>query len=236
MKILIIEDEQIAGLYLKDVLLKISPDLEIELTLTLMDGVKAVKKLSPDLIFLDIELGKDNGFDLFEIYEHTQLNVIFVTSYQEFAINAFRINAIDYILKPINEKIVKEAFLKFLATGKKTQSVSISQPPSDKILVWEDAKYKPVNAKDIVKIKADKQYSKMFFTNAKPNLMSKSLNEFESKLDPVSFIRIHDSCIVNIHHIVSYLPGVIARVEMSDNSFEVISRRKKSAFLKAFRK
>jgi two-component system LytT family response regulator len=228
-KILICEDDLYSSNYLRELLIEISEKHEIQIANNLLNSIKKINEFNPDLIFLDINLGHNNSFEIFEVFDFSNLNIIFVTSYDNFAYNAFKIDAIDYILKPFSLDNIKNSIHKYLNKSNNHNLLD------DKILIWIKNKYELIEMSKIIKIKSSNQYTYLHLENGDKIIQSNSLNEFELKLNNSNFLRIHDSCIINMKFVKSYIPGINARVLLTNEDLEKISRRKKMLFLKYFK-
>jgi two-component system LytT family response regulator len=239
MKILIVEDEKIASEFLERMLLDHFADCEIVgKARSIKETKEAYYNLKPDLLIMDINLGNHLSFELFDHIDPKELNVVFTTGYQEFALKAFKVHAIDYIMKPVNLADLRSAIDKSrerlsLRNGDLTKQVNPKtlNKQFEVLLVWENEKLRSLSMDDIVKIRSDRNYSSIFLVNGKEILTSKNLGTYEDMLSEKGFFRIHKSCLINIHHFISYRPGVVAMVELTNNQFETISRRKKEELM-----
>jgi two-component system LytT family response regulator len=239
MRILIVEDEKIAAEFLEKLLLDHFEDCEIAgKARTIKDAIEVCHSIKPDLLIMDINLGSHLSFELFDHIDPKDLNVIFTTGYQEFALKAFKVHAIDYIMKPVNLVDLKSAIDKARERMKIRGNIAMEQSVSktsgkqfNVLLVWENEKLRSIEIENVVKIKSDRNYSSIFLVNGKEILTSKNLGTYEDLLAEKGFFRIHKSCLINIQHFVSYRPGVVAMVELTNNQFETISRRKKEELM-----
>lgn len=221
----IIDDEKLAIEELK-YLLKDYPDIEVVAeALTPEAAIEQVNTLNPDLIFLDIQLRKANAFDLLDQF-HTQAHIIFATAYDEYAIRAFEINALDYLLKPIHPDRLKVSLTRFIRNQPAEKIGNRRYAYSDKIIVTVRDGYQMVKISDIRAITADGDYSYLLTGALKKHILIKSLKDWETLLPEGHFIRIHRSTIVNteyIKHIEKwfsntcriYLEGIDSPFEMS---------------------
>ncbi len=242
MKILILEDEKVASEFLEKM---IQDNLEDCQVVGKAESVKEASRLyhalKPDVLIMDINLGDHLGFELFEYIDASQLHVIFTTGYQEFAVKAFKINAVDYLMKPVNLDDLVFALSKandrFRLKELSSQSAFSNKEKemSGMMLVWENNKLIPVRMDEIIKIKSDGTYSRLFLINEKKIYTSKNLGVYESILKERGFIRIHNSCLMNPLHLVSYKPGIRAFVTLSDQKIEYVSKNKKKDLLKVIR-
>lgn len=213
---------------------------------SMKEGLELLKKQTPDLLFLDIELGDGTGFDLIEQTENKNFKVIFATAYDQYAIKAIKYSALDYLLKPYDvEELVN-------AVNKITDSISkISEIENIKFLLSSFKKqdeqqtkitlptgnaYEIVNIKDIIRCEADGSYTKFFLTGNKTYLVTQSLKHYEELLPEEFFVRIHHHHLINMDHVVRYLKEDSGYAVMSDNTQVEISRRKKELFMERLNK
>ena len=203
--------------------------------------------LSPDIVFLDIQLSDGNAFDLLHALEKTleknifnSLRIIFTTASNEFAIKAFRFSAIDYLLKPIMADELKEAVQKAKilknAIGQANQYNvllnNISPENNEKkICLSTQSETRVCSVNEITRCESEHNYTTFYFTKEKPLMISKTLKEYEDILKEYRFERIHQSHLVNLDHIRSYLKKDGGYVLMKDGTEIPISRRKKEHVL-----
>jgi len=241
---IIIEDEAPARDIVKIYLKKHS---EIELLGEFSDGfsgVKAINELKPDLLFLDIQLPKLNGFEILELIEHFPV-IIFTTAYDQFALKAFEMNATDYLLKPFSAERFDAALQKALdkikskkdevqEVQKLVESVSEKTDSLDRVVVKSGTKIKVIPADKIIYIEAQDDYV-MIYTEESKHLKEKTMKYFESHLDDSQFVRIHRSYIVNVNYIAqlehftkdSYLVILKngAKLKVSDSGYKNLKTR-----------
>lgn len=231
MKILIIEDEIWAQKILESLISKHLPKSDITCTSNIDESIKAISQIEPDLIFMDIKLGSENSFEIINHFNDQQLNIIFVTSYQEFAFNAFKVNAIDYILKPVNEADIVAAINKFQKNEIQTKNNDKSK---DKLLVYKTDRLYPIEISKIVKLKSENQYTSIYTIDNQKVISSKPLSHFETELDDTKFVRVHHSYIVNLDYIKNIKTGLNPSILLSNDEIIPISRRKKKELLNKF--
>lgn len=213
-KALIIDDEPLAREIVKNYLGQFS-----QITLAGecgdgFEGVKAIMQHQPDLIFLDIQMPKINGFEMLELVEPRPA-VIFTTAFDEFAIRAFETNAVDYLLKPFSKDRFNKAVQKWLDqretdaapadTKALLEAVSQAAPQSNRVVVKINGKIRIIPVQEIHYIEAADDYVKLF-TKDGQFLKNKTMNFFEKTLDPQHFIRTHRSYILNISQITRIDP------------------------------
>lgn len=205
------------------------------------EAAALIKERSPDILLLDINMGDGTGFDLLDKVENTSVKVIFTTAYNEYAIKAFKYNAVDYLLKPIDPDDLKKAIDKAVSNNVSSSNNNLDQLRSlgenftskgmTKIMIQDSKGITFINKEDVLYIKSDNNYSVFFLTNKTQIVASRTLGDFEDLLCGKEFCRIHNTCIVNIKHIQRYIRGEGGFVVMTDNSQHEVSRRKKSEFI-----
>lgn len=211
-KAILIDDEPLSREILKSYLLKF-PSIEVvDECNDGFEGVKSIQQHQPDLVFLDIQMPKINGFEMLELINPVP-SVIFITAFDEYAFKAFEANAIDYLLKPVSEERFQKAIQKFLAktstTPNKTEDLlaTMAQSPSqnNRIVVKTGNKVKIIPIHDIHYLEADDDFVKIV-TIEGPFLKNKTLSFYEQTLDPQQFVRVHRSYILHISQITKIEP------------------------------
>ncbi|MGB0429395.1 MAG: LytR/AlgR family response regulator transcription factor [Bacteroidia bacterium] len=208
-------------------------------------GVAAIKEHNPDLIFLDIEMQDGTGFDLLEKSANSDFHVIFTTAFENYALKALKMSAVDYLLKPINAEELVQAVNKAdqLRNSKDTnknfelllqnlQTTSgkhkIALPTSEGLTF--------INVSEIIRCQADGSYTHFYFKDRKKILVSKKIKEYEELLSPYNFVRVHHSHLVNLDEVAKYVRGDGGYVVMSDGETVYVSKRKKEDFMSALNK
>lgn len=211
MKVLIVDDERLARKELVT-LLKGFPKLEIIGECgTVDDAVKQIAKLRPDLVFLDIHMPGKSGFDLLNEIDRSPF-IIFVTAYDEYAIKAFEVNALDYLLKPIDEPRLESAIQKFeqfytdkiKSVGEDELLIDLKNRLniSDQVFIKDGEKCWFVKLEDIRLFESEGNYVRVYFNNSKP-LILRSLNNLDARLDEKNFFRANRKFILNLNWIDS---------------------------------
>ena len=213
MKVIIIDDEPLARSIVKEYLQKY-PQLEvIQECNDGFEGLKAIQQHQPDLVFLDIQMPKINGFEMLELIEQPPA-VIFATAFDEYAIKAFEAHAIDYLLKPFNQDRFDKAISKWneknMATADKAtqqllETASQSPAQNNRIVVKNGSKIKIIPVHDVLYLEAADDYVKVH-TPEGYFLKNKTMNHFEQALDKHLFVRSHRSYIVNVQQITRIDP------------------------------
>ena len=199
-------DDEILAIKELETMLKAFPELEIiGSSDRASKAVDLINSLKPDLIFLDINMPGMNGFELLEKLDEAP-DVIFVTAYDEFAIQAFEVNALDYILKPVNPERLKDAINKVQKKTIKEKSLESEKlGPDKKIFIKDGEKCYFVPVKDIFLIESEGNYVKVYFENKKP-LLHKSLTYMENRLVEEVFFRANRQFIINLNFIKNIEP------------------------------
>ena len=211
-KIITIDDEPLARSIVKEYLQKY-PELEIvEECNDGFEGFKAIQQHQPDLIFLDIQMPKINGFEMLELLDQSPA-VIFTTAFDEYAIKAFEAHAVDYLLKPFSQERFDKAIQKWkeqkVGSQKNTEELletaSHSPAQSQRIVVKTGSKIKIIPVHDVFYLEAADDYVKVH-TQEGSFLKNKTMSHFEKTLDQQQFVRSHRSYIVNIQQITRIDP------------------------------
>ncbi len=237
MKTLLIDDERLARKEMAK-LLEAHPEVNVAGECANAEEAKAmIEKERPDLIFLDIQMPGKTGFELLEELEFMP-HVVFVTAYDDYAIKAFEVNALDYLLKPVEESRLNDAIKKVLKEIEQDKSSETRAPENNSMLSMNDQIFLKdgekcwfVTLKDVRMFESEGNYVRVYFSNFKP-LILKSLNNLELRLDERDFFRINRKFIVNlkeISHIEPWFNGGLKIRLQSGNELEV-SRRQAAKF------
>lgn len=205
-KILIIDDEPLARLVVREYL-EDHPDLEIVGECNDgFEGARAIAVFKPDLIFLDIQMPKINGFEMLEIINENP-SIIFTTAFDEYALKAFETNALDYLLKPFSKERFDQAIAKWRSKSTETENRSkieqivYKQPDEQlRIVVKDGPEIRIVPTSEVEMIEAYDDYVKIHH-QGKVHLKKKTMNYFENTLDSKIFIRVHRSFLMNINEL-----------------------------------
>jgi two-component system LytT family response regulator len=213
MKVVLIDDEILARSIVKEYLQR-HPQLELVAECgDGFEGIKAIQQYQPDLIFLDIQMPKINGFEMLELIEQPP-SVIFTTAFDEYAIKAFEAHAVDYLLKPFNQERFNRAIAKWMEqknavienhTAELLETASQFPSQSNRVVVKNGSKIKIIPVHDILYLEAADDYVKIH-TNEGYFLKNKTMNHFEQVLDKQQFVRSHRSYIVNVTQITRIDP------------------------------
>jgi two-component system LytT family response regulator len=209
-KAIIVDDERLARVNLRKLLEPHPEILIVGEAGTCEQAIELIDLYKPQLVFLDIQLGGETGFDLLELIDNS-IKIIFVTAYDEYAIRAFEVNAIDYLLKPVNPERLKGSIERLINGEKRQKSEAKSYEYSDSIYVKLNSfASRFIKISSITFIEPVGNYSKIVTLEGKHCLVLKTLKQWQEELPDNNFVRIHRSSIVNIEHVV--------RIEKKSNS------------------
>jgi two-component system LytT family response regulator len=236
MKAIIVDDERLARKELNS-LLEQYPEIEILAeAVNADDAIEKINQLQPDLIFLDIQMPGKTGFEMLEELETTP-DVIFTTAYDEFAIKAFEFNALDYVMKPIQEDRLRDAIAKVLEKKKsepqaiQTEEKARKLGVDDQVFVKDGDRCWFVKLSDIRLFESDGNYIKVYFDKFKP-MIHKSLNALDERLDDRSFFRASRKHIINlswVETIETWFNGGLL-VQLKGGEKVEVSRRQAARF------
>jgi two-component system LytT family response regulator len=238
---IIVDDDSLSSLHIHQLLLKNAKDISvISVCNEPAEAIIKIREQKPQLVFLDIEMPGISGFELLRQLPAKEFETIFITSYDHYAIRAIRFSALDYILKPVDptalQDAVDRAVSKIRQHGVKANYSHLPQSanddkPLDKLgiptmdgLVFE-------KLDEIVYCEASDKYTKVFFSEKKQMLSSRTLGDFEEILLASGFFRIHHSYLVNLKHLQRYIKGEGGQVVMSNGTTLDVSRRRKEKLL-----
>jgi two-component system, LytTR family, response regulator len=207
------------------------------------EAIEKIRQLNPDVIFLDIEMPGMNAFEMLNILKPFEFQVIFTTAYNQFAQQAFKENAIDYLLKPIDksdliiavekllnkEKIYSHEKIEMLLNLFKEQlktNKKIALPTQDGISF--------INVDQIVRVESDSNYSFIHLVSGENICITKTLKQIESSLEAQPFYRVHQSHLVNLNHIEKYVKDGGGYIVMSDKTTITLARQRKDGFMDLF--
>lgn len=239
MKAIIVEDKA----YIRKGLLNLLQLIDTKVDVvgeceSVKEAVIVTKACIPDLIFLDINLSDGTAFDFLDQTNHLNFKIIFITAYEEFALKALKIGAVDYILKPVDIDDLETAIRKVECLPLQTQQAQVQkvkdvlQQPETKLILSLLDSYQVIDLNELLYCESDKGYTTFYCNDGKKYMASKTLKEFENQLLKSNFVRPHQSFMVNLKFIDKYdKSGVI---HLINNKQIPVSSRKKDDFLKQF--
>jgi two-component system LytT family response regulator len=197
-------------------------------------ALHAISDLNPDVLFLDVEMPGMNGFQFLERLGSFDFEVIFTTAYDSYTLDALRLSAVDYLLKPIDEEELKAAITRLrkrVAEKSNSKSLKRDKVNSNRLALNTAEGVYIVDKTNIIKIDAMSNYSVFILADNKKIVVSKTLKEFENVLDDEVFIRISRSVIINLSYVIKYRKGDGGIIELSDGSEVEVSAQRKDALL-----
>jgi len=244
-KIIIVDDSSTSRITLENFFIKkFSDNYEIVAICEDADSAKkAIKVKKPDLVFLDIEMPKKNGFELLKEIKNIKFEVVFTTSHPDYAIKAIKADALDYLIKPINLKDLSSAIRKFenkKIIQENSDFNSIESKPSNKLIkkiaFSTDTGYEFINANSILFCEANSNYCRIFCIDGREILLAKTLKNIQEQLIQTNlFHRIHKSYLVNLNYILRLNKSGTLEVELHNGIKLPVSVRQKESFLNAFK-
>ncbi len=214
------------------------PEIEVVGT---ADGVvsaaKEIKAKNPDVVFLDIQINQGTAFDLLEVLGDINFKIIFTTASDEYAIKAFKLSAIDYLLKPIDIDELKSAVSKLSKDNEDDyqllkSNIKEEDKSNKRLALHSQDKIDIVEIGNIVRCESNVNYTQFYFVDGSKMLVTKTLKEFDKMLSEFGFYRVHQSHLINIDHLKEYVKIDGGYLKMQDGSSVPISTRKKSSVLK----
>lgn len=242
---IIVDDEKHCQEALQRILKKYQGQIElIGTTHSVVGGQRMIEELDPDVVFLDVHLKEETGFDLLKRLSEVDFFVVFTTAYEEYAVNAFKYSAFDYLLKPIDPDELYETIQRMVDkksdqhNAKKLEALfhnfENKLEGMRKIAIPTLKDYTFLNIPEIVRCESDGNYTQIFSLNGKKITSTRTLKYFEDFLGNGSFFRIHKSHFVNLVHVEKYIKGKGGYVVMSDGTTLEVAVRRKEEFLRRF--
>lgn len=240
-KSIIVDDELKSRKSLQILLTDFCEDVEVAaLCQNVADGIEAIKKHNPDVVFLDIQMQRETGFDLLTKINEITFDVIFTTAYSEYAIKAFQFSALDYLLKPIDIQDLNRAIEKVEKRSKSDitkklnhllENLNSRQNEIKKIALPTNDGLVFIKIEDIIYLEATSNYT-IFHTIDKHNhMVSRTLKEYDTMLSDYNFYRIHKTHLINLNYIKKYVRGDGGYVILNNDVSLDVSKRKKAGFL-----
>lgn len=234
---MITDDEQSSIDLLQWLIGQYCPDITaIKTARSVQEAIPLIQSFKPDILFLDIQMPHQSGFDLLTTVDNWNFEVIFTTAYNEFAIQAIRFSALDYLLKPVDETELKKAVERYKAkriyapAGQLLfrnfiQNISQGNKDKFKLALADATEVKYVQLDEIIRLQAESNYTHIFLSGNKVFVSAKTLKEYDEILQGHKFLRVQKSHLVNPTHIDAYDKD--GTVVMSDGSRVEVARRKK---------
>ncbi|GAB4404741.1 MAG: LytTR family transcriptional regulator DNA-binding domain-containing protein [Microscillaceae bacterium] len=238
MQVLIIDDEPKARRILETLLGEYCPQLHLlPSAATLEEALPVLMEETIDIVFLDIEMPNHSGLELFDFIKKPPFAIIFTTAYQEYALKAFEVEAVDYLLKPIQIQRLMQAVQKAQARLSKSLGSPLSgeqkPPPPGRLALPTSEGLAFLDFSEIVYLKAEGAYTKLVLRDKAPFLVSKNIKQLENLLPTDLFLRTHRSYMIHLQYVEKYCRAD-SEIQMRNGDRVSLSRDKKEVFLKAF--
>lgn len=242
LKAIIVDDERKSRESLKVLINDFCKDVKVVGTAeSVSEAIGLIEQYEPDMVFLDIQMNAETGFDLLKKMVQVNFEVIFTTAHSEYAIEAIKFSALDYLLKPIDIEELKNAVKKYKnkrsgnSISKKIENLienfKSNHSDSFKMALPTAEGLVFVNLTDITYLEADGSYTKVYKNNGEVFMVTKNLKEYEGLLNNKNFFRIHNSYLINLNEVERYVKGEGGYVVMKNGKNLDVSKRKKQAFL-----
>ncbi|MBC7743936.1 MAG: response regulator transcription factor [Flavobacterium sp.] len=248
LKAIIVDDEEYSRKSLYYLIQSNCPFVNvIGMSRSVADARTLLKVNSIDIVFLDIAMPSENGFELLPDLERNETSVVFTTAYDQYALRAIKASAIDYLLKPVNIEELKGCVEKVFAwkalklyqnIDNKTYTASLKSLSENinssndirKISLPGSNGFKVKDISDIIYIEADNNYTRFYFVDSENIIVAKAMKEFEEVLSPEYFVKIHKSNIINLHHLKDYSHKNGYTVKLQNQIELQVSRRRSAEF------
>lgn len=234
----IVEDEQGNRENLLRMIKEYCPQIQISAMCGSIEEAQTIlSDTRPDILFLDICLGQDTGFSLLESLSDVSFEVIFVTAYDKYAIQAIRFSALDYLLKPIDpEDLIRAVDKAIRIILQKQENLRMQNLLSNvkaidkqkRIALSVADKIEFVEVRSIVRCEAESNYTTFFLKSGEKLIVSRTLKEYEDLLTPYNFLRVHQSHLINMEEIKSFMKADGGYIRMKDGSLVSISRQRRN--------
>lgn len=245
MQTIIVEDDHEQQEWLENILKAEFPNIRILAKIdSVTKAVESLRRNEVDFVIMDVMIKGGTSFDVLEKLGDFDFHIVFTTSFEEYAIRAFRQAAIDYLLKPIDRDEFIQAINRVEQREedrkqKEQYELLISNyarnPEDQKIAIPDATSIRFVHPREIIRCVSDNSYTTFYFANQKPITISKSIKHCEQILDGLGFYRVHNRVLVNLKHIEKYKRGEGGSILLSDGAEVDISRRRKESFMRAFK-
>lgn len=243
MKVIIVDDEPAVRKTITKLLAESFPDIEVLAAAgSVEEGLAAVKEYHPDILFLDIELPDGLGFDLLSKADPVRFRTIFITGHQEYALDAIKVSALDYILKPVDEEELKAAInkareiinheeeqLKLIALGENLHGKKVLK----RIILRTAEALQLIAVDDIIRAEAESNYTHFHLAGGRKIMVSRTIKEYEAMLSGTGLIRVHQSHLVNLNYIDKFYKHDGGYIQLKDGTSIPVSPVLKQKVLKA---
>jgi two-component system, LytTR family, response regulator len=242
MKVAIIDDEEDARVTLRTFLLSEDSAVFIKEANGVASGLSLISTFAPDLVFLDVMMKDGTGFDLLKQLPAINFKLVIVSGHDEFALQAFRFSAIDYLVKPVDQDELRTTLARIKSMANPPwqqvmevlkQSVQPTREADRKIVLKDMNAVYVVSVNSIVRCEASDNYTTFFFMDQTPIIISRPLKEYDELLAPLKFIRVHQSHLINLNQLLQFNKREGGSITMKDGSEVPVSSRKREVILEA---
>lgn len=241
---IVVDDELKGRQFLKQLVEKFVPQVKmVGEAASAKEALELINATQPDLVFLDIEMPGQSGIEMLRQMQQIDFSVVFVTAFNRYAVEAFRLGAIDYLLKPVSPSDLQQA-VERVENNRNIQSqnrIRLNEfsksygQPFTKITIPSLQGFEFIDFSDIIYLQSDSNYTRVKLKDGKLIMATRLLGDFEEMLAPHNFFRIHKSYVINLAHMRKYTKGDGGTVMMTDGSEMDVSRRIKESFLQRIR-
>lgn len=240
-KAILIDDIEQARNTLKRDLQEYAPEIEVIGEASgVVEGAKLLRKVQPNIVFLDIQMQDGSGFDLLDMLPEIPFKIIFITASDAHAIKAFRYAAIDYLLKPVDPDELMQALARFKEQQTDEQakykllndSLKNHNKPSERLALHSQDKIHIVSIADIIRCESSVNYTIFYFADNKEMVVTKTLKEFEDLLSEQKFFRVHHSHLVNARYIREFVKSEGGHLILQNGTMVPVSTRKRAEVIK----
>jgi len=242
LKVILVDDEENVREALSQLLELYHPEMRVCASCnSVTSAITAIKEYQPDILLLDIEIGNENGFAIFKQFPKPDFRVIFITAYQQYALQAFRFAVLDYLLKPIDPALLSEALKKAADLFDKEKisvkidsflhNISDLSKDSKKIVLKTSDNIHLVNLRDIIYCEADRSYTTFHLVDKSRILVSTTMGDYEEMFKDYRFFRIHQSFLLNLNYFKRYEKSEGGKAVLTDNTSLPVATRKKEQLL-----
>jgi two-component system LytT family response regulator len=240
MKVAIIDDEEDARITLRMLLLSEEPTAKIKEGVGVTSGLKLIRDYKPEIVFLDVMMKDGTGFDLLKQLPSIDFKLVIVSGHNEFALQAFRFSAVDYLVKPVDSDELRSTLSRIRSSVTQPwqqimevlkQGIQPIKEADRKIVLKDMNAVYVVSVNSIVRCEASDNYTTFYMGDQAPIIVSRSLKEYEDLLAPLKFIRVHQSHLINLHQLQQFNKREGGSIKMKDGSEVPVSSRKRETIL-----
>lgn len=240
MNVALIDDEDDARYTLHTLLLQEDSSFELQEAYNVATGLKLIREHKPEIVFLDVMMPDGTGFDLLKQLPSIDFKLVIVSGHHEFALQAFRFSAIDYLIKPVDKDELHETLMRIKATAAQPWqqmmdvlrlSIQPAKEADRKIVLKDMNAVYVVSVNSIIRCEASDNYTTFYMTDQSPIVISRPLKEYDDLLTPFRFFRSHQSHLVNLNYLQQFNKREGGSIKMRDGSEVPVSSRKREAIL-----